>query len=352
MKKSYIRLGFYWILFGVMGLFLVVLFPFVKSMFVFIGSVLFPFLLASFIAYILHPFVDWIHKQHIHKGIAIFLIYMLFLSSTSYGIYLLYPRILLQLNELSEQLPVYIQMYEQFMQEVDDSAARFPEPMHTAIDQLIKNIETSVERAIHKTVGGLTKVFDFMFILMLIPVLVFYYLKDFTMIKTYMRSKVPHRLRKNIKGLVDSVDDRLGKYIRGQFLVSLFVMITSLIAYKWIGIDFALLLAIGMGIVNIIPYFGPIIGAIPAILITITTSSHLVWFVIGSIVLIQVIESNILSPFILGKSVQIHPIAILFVLVVGGKLFGVIGMMLAVPSLTIVLACNRYIKMYLKPVSN
>lgn len=352
MRKTQMRPGFYWFLFGIIGFVLLIFFPYVKSIVTFTGSVLLPFLIASFIAYILHPLVEWIHKQHIHKGIAIFLIYILFLSSTSYGIYLLYPRVFAQLNELSEQLPSYVQMYEQFMMHVDHSASSFPKPFHTAIDQLIMNIETNVEQAIHKAIVGLTKIFDFMYVLMLIPVLVFYYLKDFTAIKTYMRSKVPHHFRKTVKGLVDSVDDRLGKYIRGQVLVSLFVTITSFIAYKWIGIDFALLLAIGMGIANVIPYFGPIIGAIPAVLITITASTHLVWIVIGSIVLIQIIESNILSPFILGKSVQIHPIAILFVLVVGGKLFGIIGMMLAVPILTIILACSNYIKTSLKPISN
>ncbi|HLR15634.1 MAG TPA: AI-2E family transporter [Bacillota bacterium] len=352
MKKSQMHPLFYWFLYVVIGLVLIILFPYVKRTFAFIGSVLLPFVIASFIAYILHPLVEWIHQQQIHKGIAIFLIYMLFLSSTSYGMYLLYPRVLVQLNEFNEQLPTYIHMYEQFMQHIDDSAASFPGPVHTAIDQLIMNVESSVERAVHKTIGGLTKIVDFMFVLMLIPVLVFYYLKDFTSIKTYMRSKIPQHFRETVKGLVDSVDDRLGKYIRGQFLVSLFVTITSWIAYKWIGIDFALLLAIGMGIANVIPYFGPIIGAVPAVLITITTSTHLVWFVIGSIILIQIIESNILSPFILGKSVQIHPIVILFILVVGGKLFGIIGMMLAVPVLTIILACTHYIKTYLQSVSN
>lgn len=310
------------------------------------GSILLPFIIASFIAYVLHPFVQWIHKQQIHKAIAILLIYLLFVSSSSYGIYLLYPKVLGQLKDLHEHLPMYVQMYEDFMRTIDASAASFPDPLHTAIDQMIVQVEASLEKVIRKTIGGLTKLLDFIFVLMLIPVLVFYYLKDFTLIKDFLKKSIPPKHRQTIIDLLESVDDRLGKYIRGQALVSVFVLITSFIAYKLIGIDFALLLAIVMGIANIIPYFGPIIGAIPAVLITLTTSTHLVWFVIGSIVVIQLIENNLLSPYILGRSVRIHPIVIIFALVVGGKLFGVIGMMLAVPIVSVILALILYRKKF------
>ncbi len=323
---------------------LVILFPYYKKGFAFIGSILLPFVIASFIAYLLHPLVQWMYNQHIHKAIAILLIYLLFLTSTTYGIYLLYPKVIEQLRELSEQLPMYTEMYENIIRNIDDSTASLPIPIHESIEQLIVRIERAVEHSIRRAMGGLTKLIDFIFALMLIPVLVFYYLKDFTVIKQTVKKSIPNKYRSSMVTLGESIDDRLGKYIRGQLIVSLFVTIASYIAYKIIGIEFALLLAISMGIANIIPYFGPIIGAIPAVLITATTSVHLVWFIILSIILIQVIESNLLSPYILGKSVRIHPIIIIFSLVVGGKVFGIIGMMLAVPLLVIVLAIVHHSK--------
>lgn len=323
---------------------LVILFPYYKKAFAFVGSIILPFLIASFIAYLLHPLVKWMYNQHIHKAIAILLIYLLFLSSTTYGIYLLYPKIIVQLRDLSDQLPIYTQMYENIMRNIDDSTATLPIPIHESIEQLIVKIELAVEQSIGRIIGGLTKLVDFIFVLMLIPVLVFYYLKDFTTIKQTIRKLIPKKYRPSVYALGKSIDDRLGKYIRGQFIISLFVMIASFAAYKIIGIEFALLLAISMGIANIIPYFGPIIGAVPAVLITVTTSVHLVWFVLLSIVLIQVIESNLLSPYILGKSVRIHPIVIIFSLVVGGKVFGIIGMMLAVPVLAVILAIIHHSK--------
>src|SRR5699024_2099357 len=100
-------------------------------------------------------------------------------------------------------------------------------------------------------------------------------------------------------------------------------------------INNAILLAIIMGLTNIIPYFGPIIGAIPAVALTLTFSAKSVIFILIGIFTIQLIEGNLLSPYIVGKSVAVHPIAIIFALLLGGEIGGVVGMILAVPALTI-----------------
>src|SRR5690606_18077961 len=108
----------------------------------------------------------------------------------------------------------------------------------------------------------------------------------------------------------------LGDYIRGQLIVCLFVSLTAFLVFNFLNIDYALLLAILMGITNIIPYFGPIIGAVPVIVIAFTTTNSvkLVLFALIGIFVIQIIEGNLLSPYIVGKSVAIHPIAIIFAL--------------------------------------
>ena len=95
------------------------------------------------------------------------------------------------------------------------------------------------------------------------------------------------------------------------------------------------MLSILLGLTNIIPYFGPIIGAIPAVIIAYASSPSLAIYVVITIFAVQVIESNFLSPYIMGKNIKIHPIAIIFALLLGGELFGVLGMILAVPVLAI-----------------
>src|SRR5699024_10501675 len=112
---------------------------------------------------------------------------------------------------------------------------------------------------------------------------------------------------------------------------------------------YALLLAILMGIMNIIPYFGPIIGSIPAVLLAFTTSWKLVIAVIISNVFVQMVESSFFSPYIMGKSVQIHPIGIIFIFIVGAELGGIVGMIIAVPLATIL---KQFIQRYFSKNSN
>src|SRR5699024_7157785 len=135
--------------------------------------------------------------------------------------------------------------------------------------------------------------------------------------------------------MVRAIDDSLGRDVRGLLIVSSFVSLATWMVFHLLYINYVLLLAILMGLTNIIPYFGPIIWAILAILITATVSRKFVIFVIIAVFAIQFIESNLISTYVVGRSVRIHPIAIIFALLLGGEVGGAIGMILAVPVLTV-----------------
>ncbi|WP_042146095.1 AI-2E family transporter [Paucisalibacillus sp. EB02] len=329
----------YWIISGILlflFIFLLVkLFPYYKAFFSFLWHLAAPFLIACLIAYLLYPIVQKINQYNIPRGIAILLIYLLFFGVTGYLIYRVYPAIVTQLRDLDEYLPQLVAMYQDIIYQVYESTSFLPETVHDKIDQMISYIEQSIDTLISKLIGGVTKIIDFIVILTVIPVLVFYFLKDYKKINYYIKRKLPRKYRDSVSNLVHAIDEGLGGYIRGQLLVCLFVAITSYLIYQFLGLKYALLLAIFMGLMNFIPYFGPIIGAIPAVLIALTISGKMVLFVLIGVFVIQLIESNLLSPYIVGKSIKIHPVAIIFVLLLGGKLFGVLGMVLAVPTFTI-----------------
>lgn len=332
----------YWLviaIFTFLCIFLLVkLFPFYGTVFSFLWKLFLPFIVASFIAYLLYPIIEKLNEYNIGKTYAILLIYLIFFGGTGFLIYRLYPAIFMQLRDLNEQIPELITMYENMIANLYDSTSFLPEAVHDQIDQMIIKVESSLENVIAKLLSGFTKVFDFVFFITVIPVLVFYFLKDYEKIKNSLKLLIPKRYHVDMSKLFSAIDKRLGHYIRGQLLVSLFVSFTSLIIFRFLNIKYPLLLAIILGLTNIIPYFGPIIGSVPVIAITITVSAKLVFIVIISIIIIQVIESNFLSPYIVGKSTNIHPVTIIFALLLGGQLSGVIGMLLAVPILTILKA--------------
>lgn len=329
----------YWLISGIFTFLfiylLIKLFPAYGTFFSFLWQLFAPFIIAAFIAYLLHPLVKKMHELHIHKAIAILLIYLVFFGGIGYGIFRLHPVIVHQLRDLSDQLPELMNMYSDAVYKIYEYTSFLPETVHDKMDGLFERLESKMDASIGKAVGTLTKVVDMIVLVTVIPVLVFYFLKDFTAIKTYLKKWIPRSYQREASKLAHAIDDSLGSYLRGLFIVSLFVTVATFIVLHFLHVEYALLLAIIMGFTNIIPYFGPIIGSIPAIMITITISVKLVIIVIISFFVIQLIESNLLSPYIFGKSIHIHPIVIIFALLLGGEIGGVIGMILAVPLLTI-----------------
>lgn len=343
----------YWIIIGIfVSIFiylLVKMFPVYGAFFSFLWQLLSPFIIAILIAYFLYPVIKKMNHHNIPRGLAILIIYVLFFGGVAYLIYRVFPAIIHQLSDLNDQLPHLIEMYRDFVYSLYEYTAFLPESVHDKMDELINEAETYIEGMLTNLVRGFTRVFDMIVFVTVIPVLVFYFLKDLTRIKNYIKKWIPSKYHEQTGKLCRAIDESLGKYIRGQLIVCLFVSLAAFTVFHFLNINYALLLAIIMGITNIIPYFGPIIGALPAIAITSAISGKLVLIVLLSIFIIQLIESNMLSPYIVGKSIDIHPIAIIFALLLGGQLSGVIGMILAVPILTMlkvimshVIAFRRY----------
>lgn len=337
----------YWLIIGIfVFLFiylLVKLFPIYEVVFSFLWHLFSPFLIACLIAYLLYPVISKIHSFNIPRGIAILIIYLLFFGGMAYMIYRVYPVMIYQLKDLNEQLPQFIDAYEKLIYKLYEYTSFLPETVHDKMDQLFNRVEQSLDSILSKLVGAFTKVFDMVVLIMVIPVLVFYFLKDFDKIKSFFKQFIPKKYQRQSSIMCHAIDESLGNYFRGLLIVCSFVSVATFIVFHFLNIKYALLLAIIIGLTNIIPYFGPIIGAIPAVAITFMMSGKLVVFVLISIFVIQLIESNLLSPYIMGKSINIHPVAIIFVLLLGGKLFGVPGMIIAVPLLTILKVITKHI---------
>lgn len=329
----------YWLLAGIAFLLLlylaVQLYPLYRGFFSFLWRLFAPFLIAGLIAYLLEPVIGKLYEWNIHKGLAILIVYIVFFASVAALFYQIYPAVLNQLKDLNAQLPQLVRMYQKLVLSLYESTSFLPETVHDQMDLFFDRIEKATEQKLAKWAGGFTKIVDTIVLLAMIPVLVFYFLKDYDLIRKFAKTCIPEKFHGKIGIVVAATDESLGKYIRGQLLVCLFVGAASYGIFSLLGIQYPLLLSIILGITNLIPYFGPFIGAVPAVLITLTASSKLVIYVLIAIFVIQLIESNLLSPLIMGRTIQVHPVAILFALLLGGEIGGVVGMIVAVPLLTI-----------------
>lgn len=318
--------------------------PFAKVLW----GALVPFLIGLFITYLLHPLVARLQKMGIPRVLAILGIYLLFFGSIGYGLYRGLPILITQMTELSENLPSFMTQYRQWVEVIQDHAKNMPEMVRLKIDEFILSLELSITEFIERALDKLVSGFNYTVIILTIPFISFYMLKDMDWLKRTAQKLTPNRFRSQSMSLAREIDISLGGYIRGQLLVCLLVGVFSAIFFWIIGLNYPLLLGTIIGLTNVIPYFGPIIGAIPAGIIALTMSMKTFIWVIVIIGVLQFVEGNIISPIIFGKSLKMHPLYIIFALLIGGELGGIIGLIIAVPILAILKVSIVHLRIYLK----
>lgn len=332
--KWFYRLGFLLLLFVVIFVFLKlqeVWVPVVKIVLI----VLTPFIIASFITYLLHPVVEKLHETGLHRGVAIVIIYILFFGGVGFALYKAIPAIILQLKDLTEHAPEVAEQYRSWIERIQSKTNAWPNGFQEKIDSGILAFENKMDRILSKTLNSLVNIVNSLFIISIIPFIVFYMLKDYDVMKKAVWYLTPRKWRQQGILFLKDVDKSLGSYIRGQMLVCAIIGSIAALLFWITGIKYPLLLGLIVGLTNVIPYFGPIIAAVPAVMIAATMSVKMAVIAFIIVFSLQFLEGNILSPLIVGKSLHMHPIMIIFALLTGGEVGGIMGLILAVPVLAI-----------------
>jgi len=334
--KKLVRYGVLAIL-GLIILFLIVrIFPGYRQFLFGIFKIAFPFFLAIVLTYVLNPIVDRLVCHWIPRRLAILIIYLLFVTSLGLLIYLSYPIFREQMIHFVHQIPILLTNYRDWINQIDEVVHVLPDPLHNEIDAFLKMISESSATWLENKVISVGALSEYFISLAVVPVLLFYFLLDQNKMKMKFLNWIPKRYRKRSKQLIFHLNKDLAHYIRAQFLISFFVGLATYIVYLILKIEFAFLLALFMMVMNIIPYFGPFLGAAPAVLLAFVQSSDIVLYLIIGVVLVQFIESNLLSPFILGYNLRTHPVLVILVLLIGSELAGIFGMIVAVPVLVVI----------------
>jgi predicted PurR-regulated permease PerM len=346
--KWYYRIGFLLLLLSAIYVFLKIRFFWLPILRV-VTIIILPFAIGGFITYLLHPIVEKLHQKGVHRGLAIFLIYILFFGGIGLGIYKGVPAMIDQLKDLSDSAPVLAEQYRGWIAKLESNTREWPDGLQSRIDEGINAFEKKLDSLLTVIVNILIRFLNSALILMIIPFIAFYMLKDFPLIKRTLWYLTPKKWRKKGTFFLKDVDESLGSYIRGQLLVCIIIGSVSALLFWLFHLKYPLILGLIVGVTNVIPYFGPIIGAVPAVIIAATSSVKLVLVTLVIVFGLQFLEGNILSPLIVGKSLHMHPLIIMIALTAGGEVGGILGLILAVPVLVvlkvaIVHAKNHFIK--------
>ncbi|MBE0447065.1 MAG: AI-2E family transporter [Actinobacteria bacterium] len=297
-----------------------------------IHTVLMPFLYAVAFVYVLRPIVNFLEDKGLPRILALVLSYIgMILVLTLFGMYI-GPILFNEGKSLILKFPKYIYNVNGY---VNEFVATHPFLRGEEVSKLITRFASSLSSFAQKaalSVPVLTaSFFGGILNLILAPIIAFYILKDLNAIKTTVSDMIPERHRVEGMQIIRKVDSIVGGYLKGQAMVALSVAILSGISLSLLGIDYAILLGFLIGVFNIIPYLGPILGGAPAVIIALGTSWQLAVAVIVVLAAIQQFDSVVISPRIMSQQVNLHPSVVIFAILVGGTLFGFIGMLIAIP---------------------
>jgi predicted PurR-regulated permease PerM len=324
---------------------LILINPILIGIYRFLSAVLTPFIVAMIVSYVLNPVVNMLNWRKVPRTAAVLLIYAVFITSLTVILMNFIPIFIRQLNELNEHLPQVTMKAQNWLQNFHDSEV-LPDSVREGIRESLKKIEQSITKSIAVFISRIDSTINVIFMILTVPFLAFYMLKDIQLIERTALAIVPSSRRKQVVKLFVDIDRALGNYIRGQLIVCVIVGVLAYIGYWIIGLPYPILFASVAAVFNIIPYIGPYFGAAPAILMGATISMRMVLFVIVVNWIVQTVESNFISPQIVGKTLHIHPLMIIFALLAGGYLAGIIGLILAVPFIAVAKVILQHVLRY------
>ena len=317
---------------------------------VLVSTVVMPILLSGILFYLLRPVLRLLVKWGLPKIAGIILIYLVGIGLITVIITLVFPFVKEQFLDLIKEFPAYMMQLMQVVQDfvkssfVTSTLDRFGIDLTTIFDNTSKEITTKISEitstlgtSVANGVGGFVSTITSLVIAVITtPFILFYLLKDGQKLPQFMMKILPKTMRKETGLLLKRADTQIAGYIQGQIIVSICIGVMITIGFLIIRMDYAVVLGVLAMVTSVVPYLGPLIANTPAAIIALVTSPFMILKLAIVWTVVQFLEGKFISPQVMGKSLHIHPITIIFVLLTAGKLFGVMGVILGIPGYAVV----------------
>jgi predicted PurR-regulated permease PerM len=293
------------------------------------------FLFALIIASAISPAVNLLERIKIPRILGALLVYIIVIGLLGFLISLIIPSIAKDVKDLSSNLPEYTQNLSLKFDSLQKTSSKYQGIIEQAQD-FLSNIGDLLRKAASNLFSTAINIFGGVFSLMLALVLSFYLSVQKRGVQRVLISVVPHQHRDYVLNLWERSQRKLGRWLQGQLFLGILVGVLVYIGLSFLNVKFAILLAILAGVLEIFPYIGPVLAAIPAIILGFLQSPILGLWVLILYVVVQQIENYLMVPLVIGSIVKLNPVIIILALLIGGKLGGIPGMILAVPITAVV----------------
>lgn len=316
---------------------------------VLIKTIVLPIILSGILYYLLNPVVDVMEKWKIKRGWSILILYLAIGGILTVVVLAVIPVVRNQITGLIENFPTYSETVKHQFEELTGSKlfSQFQEAVNLNSQDWWGTISQKATEILNSTwtkLGGFLGAFtETVLSIVTVPFILFYLLKDGKKLPAKILSFLPIKSRTGAMHVLEDINHQISSFIRGQIIVSFCIGILLYIGYMIIGLDYALILAIIASFTSVVPYLGPAIAITPALIVALVTSPVMLLKMVAVWTIVQLIEGKFISPQIMGKTLKIHPITIIFVILTSGNLFGVVGILLAVPGYAVLKVCVSHI---------
>ncbi len=308
---------------------------------IFMGQMLAPLLISVVVAYLLEGLVGLLTKLKVPRPYAVTVVFILFITFVLFLILGLLPMLSKQVSQLVQEMPNMVTRGQQALMRLPEKYPNFISPEQ--VSDIMKGIRSALgalgQNAVSWSLASITGIIVLGVYVVLVPVLVFFFLKDRDQLINWMTSFLPKE-REVATQVWEEMTQQIGNYVRGKFIEILIVWVATFIVFALMGMNFAMLLSALVGLSVIIPYIGAITVAIPVVLI-----AYFQWgwgsdfaYLIIAYTVIQTLDGNVLVPLLFSEAVNLHPVAIIASVLVFGGIWGFWGVFFAIPLATLVKA--------------
>lgn len=304
----------------------------------FIGAVLPAIILAAVQYYLMNPLVDMLeHKYHVPRTVTIIVLFLLVVGLIIWAAVTLIPMLQSQIQGIIDNWPAYWKATENAVSNwlSDPQMKSLRTSLQNYSDQIQNTLLKSANSAVSDTVTHLStavNVITVVFMTVLTaPIVLFYMLKDGRQLKGKLAYFFPIKYRAKISDILSDINSSIAAYVRGQLIVAFWVGVMFSIGYSVVGLNYGLTLGIVAAVLNLIPYFGTFVAIIPAFIIALFDSTGMLFKVIIVFAIEQTVESKVVSPLVLGNKMNMHPITTILVLVGASAVWGLWGVIFAIP---------------------
>lgn len=302
-------------------------------------SVISPLFIGIVIAWLLDPVVSWLQKNGIKRGLATILVFLGFLSLIVLFLVLMIPALGKEVNEFIAFAPSILEYIKNSgetlfnrlstLYSYDFSAVK--EHIYNALTNLLSSITIGLPNFIINVAttlvsGGVSAILGLF--------AAFYLLFDFNNVRRHLLSLFPKKMHADAISLTDNLNKTLKNYVQGVLTIMFILFVFQSLAFTVVGLSSPLLFGLFCAITNVIPYVGPYIGGAPAVIVGFTISPMTGIGALIAVVVAQLLESNFLEPVVMSKTMKLHPVTIMLGLLIFGHFFGILGMILATPTIS------------------